>query len=106
MLSDKRFNKNVNSRKQIGDICLLLFAEILAACEFDRNFFICHLFNFPIISHSILIRFARFLDRFEAFIKPEELRASSTRNDRYFIFLEKWAPIHCFRLDLKNGGRD
>jgi len=85
---------------------LLLFAEILAACEFDRNFSICHLFNFPLISPSIPICFAQFLDRSEAFFKPEMLRASSTRNDCYFIFLEKWAPNYCFHLDLKNRGRD
>jgi len=35
------------------------------------NFSICNPNNFPLISHSILIRFTQFLGRLEAFIVPE-----------------------------------
>lgn len=62
--------------------------------------------NFRLISHSILIHFTRFLDRFEAFIVPEMHRTSSMCNCRYFDFPEKWASSSCFHLNLKNGGRD
>jgi hypothetical protein len=92
--------------KLLAKVILLLFAEILATREFDRNFSICNPDNFPLISHSIFIRFTRFLGRLEAFIVPEMHRASSMRNDRYFDFLEKWASNSCLHLNLKNGGRD
>jgi len=39
---------------------LLLFAEILAARQLDRNFCIWCPNNFPAISPSILVRFAWF----------------------------------------------
>jgi hypothetical protein len=56
-------------------------------------FSICNPDNFPLISHSILIRFTRFLDRFGSFIVPEMHHASSMRNCFYFDFLEKYFPL-------------
>ena len=67
-------------------------AKIIATCEL-------------IISHSIFIRFTWFLDHYEAFIAPEMICTSSTRNDHYFNFLGTYIYILNY-LNLKNWSRD